>query len=218
MFRHDDSLTFPKLRQVNLAEGRVYQVFGTEIAYPSITRVLGAKPKPQLEAWKKKVGHQKAQAEAQFAARKGTTLHKLAELYLDNQELPPVLPHVAELWMNLRPWLGHHVTCVYAQEQDICSHMLKVAGRLDLLADVDGELAVVDIKNAKRIKKREWVRSYFVQGTFYSLAVFEAVGRVVKKIVLPICSPEGFQVEVAKPAEFFNELRADIDYYYSLAS
>ena len=51
MFVHHAPLNLPRLEQRNLDSGRVYAVMGTDLVYPSITRVLAAKPKPHLAAW-----------------------------------------------------------------------------------------------------------------------------------------------------------------------
>jgi hypothetical protein len=84
----------------------------------------------------------------------------------------------------------------------------------DLQSSIRGELAVVDIKTAKQEKKLDWVRDYFLQGTFYACAVYELTGLRVKKIVLPIAHPAGLQVVECKPTEHLDELRQRIDEFY----
>ena len=82
MFHHYPPLSLPTLEQMNLKTGRVYHVLNgadSGVHYPSITRVLGAKPKPQLEAWKRRVGHQEAQRVSQAASGRGKKLHALVE-------------------------------------------------------------------------------------------------------------------------------------------
>lgn len=216
-FRHDDSLKFPKLKQHNLSIGRVYKVEeGMDLGkvYPSITRVLGAKDKPALEAWKARVGAKEAARISQRATTQGSNVHRLAELFLENQELPARSPAVQERWDHVWPWLEENVTKVYAQEQDVYSPRLKVAGRMDLFADVKGRRAVVDLKTAAREKLEEWVQDYFLQASFYSLAIYELTRVPVKLIVLPIVNPNGLQVFEASPADYYKELKDRVDEFY----
>lgn len=217
-FVHDDSIVLPKLKQQNLSTGRVYLVeSGDHVGnvYPSITRVLGKKEKPQLEAWKKRVGAEKAEWERKIAIRKGSSLHSVAEYHLANKDLPKYMPDTAELWSHLRPWVNTHVSCVYHQEYDVYSDHLSVAGRGDVLADVQRELAIIDFKNAKRPKTEELLVDYRLQSTFYACCVYELTGRKVKKCYIPIAYPGGLQVVEFRPKDYIEQLIARIHDYYT---
>lgn len=216
MFIHE-SVDFPSLKQHNLSIGRVYKVENGSDAgaiFPSITRVLSAKPKPHLEAWKDRVGRKEAAKITSRAGVQGSNLHHLAECYLGNHELPKHPPNVAELWQHVHPWLTSNITRVVVQEQDVYSRLLKVAGRMDLLADVVRELAVVDLKTATRPKREDWIEDYFLQGTFYACAVYELTGLKPKKVVLPIVNPTGLQVFTCKPADYLSRLQERIAEFY----
>ncbi len=218
VFQHEP-LTFPRLKQHNLDIGRVYRVESgshTGNVYPSITRALGAKPKPALEAWKKRVGKEEAQRVSARATVQGSSLHRLSECYLGNVDLPAFTPNVAELWQFMRPWLASNITKVYAQEQDVYSPRLEIAGRLDLLAEYEGEPAVVDIKTAKAEKREDWVSDYFLQASFYCCAVFELTGLKVKRFVIPIVHPEGLQIFEGRAMDFLPALQKRITEYYAL--
>jgi len=215
---------FPRLQQVNHRVGRVYQVLSGEHfrqKYPSITRVLGAKPKPELAAWKKRVGSAEAARVTTESTTRGTSLHILAESYINNEAdqvataLPTLTDDVRQFWNDLSPWIDAHVQRVHGQEQDVYSAHLNVAGRMDLLATVDGDLAVVDFKTSRRPKKRDYVLDYFLQGCFYSLCVFEHTGQKVKRIIFPIVSPEGLDIFETTPAVEFEGLRQRIADYYA---
>jgi hypothetical protein len=221
-FEHEP-FTFPSLKQVNQRVGRVYRVLSGEHTgeeYPSITRVLGARPKPQLAAWKKRVGRTEAARITTESTSRGTKLHLLAESYINNEAdqvtdaLSTLTDDVQQFWGDMCPWLDEHVQRVHGQESDMYSARLKVAGRVDLLATVDGDLAVVDFKTSRRPKKRDYVLDYFLQGCFYSLCVFEHTGLKVKRIIFPIVSPEGLEVFETTPSAEFKNLRKRIDEYY----
>lgn len=209
MFVHD-SIVFPRLIQRNLPTGRIYEVTDGRYRgekFPSITRILGARPKPFLEQWKKKVGYAEAQRIVRASQNKGASLHSLAEEYLGNNELPEHQPNVRELWTYLRPWIDEHVKIVHGQECDVFSVKLRAAGRFDLLAVIDDDdLAIIDFKNSRKPKRREWVADYFLQGTFYACSVAELTGRFAKRIVLPVVSPEGLQVFEDNPKNHLTAL------------
>jgi genome maintenance exonuclease 1 len=216
-FIHDSSLTFPKLKQHNSSVGRVYLVNeGKHLGdvYPSITRILAAKEKPGLTAWRKRVGAKEAARVSAVATTRGANVHKLSECYLGNEELPEYGPASEEMWKHLQPWLEKNITKVYAQEQDVVSYTLEVAGRMDLLAQYRGVDAVVDVKTAAREKLEEWVEDYFLQTTFYSLAVYELTGKRFTKLVLPIVNPSGLQVFESSPGEHMEALFSRINEYY----
>ena len=44
------------------------------------------------------------------------------------------------------------------------SDELKIAGTSDLIADYNGELAIIDWKTAAYLKKEEWLLSHILQG------------------------------------------------------
>lgn len=213
-FTQDTSLTFPVVKQVNLTTGRVYHVPALDVVLPSITRVLGAKPKPGLIAWRQRVGRDEAARVSAAATRKGTALHGISEAYLRNQELPSIDLLTQELWQYLRPWLSTQVSRVYAQEQAVYSLRLGASGSFDLLADVDGVFSVVDFKSSARPKQPEWIEDYFIQGTFYACAVYELTGTAPKQLVFPIVNPTGLQVFISEPAKHFDALRERIEYFY----
>ena len=217
MFHHYPPLSLPTLEQMNLKTGRVYHVLNgadSGVHYPSITRVLGAKPKPQLEAWKRRVGHQEAQRVSQAASGRGKKLHALVEEYVGNHPIGTIEPHVNELWQHLSPWLDAHITGVYGQECDLYSRKLAVAGRTDMIATVDGVLAIVDFKQANRPKRPEYVGDYYLQGCFYAAALYEHTGMLCQKIVIPVASPQGLQVFESTPDQHFGTLRKRIEEFY----
>lgn len=212
-------IPLPKLEQRNYADGRVYEVMeGVDKGrvFPSITRMLGHAPKPQLEAWKKKVGEVKAEAIKRNAAARGHALHTLAELHLQNKPLENlgVPPQVMEIWVRLRNMLNKRITKVMAQEVDLYSVKLKIAGRTDCVAYFDDVLSIVDFKQANRTKDEKFIQDYYLQGTFYSLALYERTGIAAKQIVLPISSPDGLQIFVTKPKLHYEKLQKRIKEFY----
>jgi len=96
MFQHKWA-TIPKLKQLNLPEGRRYTIEGTDYKYPSITTVLGdTADKSGLHEWRKRVGEEKANAISRAATTRGTSMHKLCERYLKNEEVDAPMPTADE--------------------------------------------------------------------------------------------------------------------------
>ena len=218
-FLHESLESLPQLRQVATSLGRVYEVkTGQDVGavFPSITRILGSKPKPGLDAWRQRVGVKEAARITARAGIRGSSVHKLAECYLGNLELPEYTPNIAELWNPLRDWFSENITKVRAQECDVYSNRLKVAGRMDLLAEYQGALAVIDIKTSTKPKIEAFLADYWKQTTFYGCALYEMLGLKVKHLILPIVNPEtGLQVFMAEPIKHFADLKYAIDEFYA---
>ena len=73
---------------------------------------------------------------------------------------------------------------VYYQEQALWSTKLKLAGRVDCIAEFDGELSVIDFKTSKRVKAIEDIEDYFWQTTAYALMYEELVGVPIQNLVI----------------------------------
>ena len=80
---------------------------------------------------------------------------------------------------------------IHCLETFLYSHYLGLAGRVDCIAEFDGELAVIDFKTSTKEKKEDWVEHYFVQETAYAAMFLERSGIEVKKIVTLIATEEG---------------------------
>lgn len=87
------------------------------------------------------------------AAERGTTCHKILELYLNGDqeaEYPSEYEGYAD---GIRLFLAEHEIVPYAIEKPICSSELMVAGTPDLLCEYDGKLTVIDYKFVSQICK-----------------------------------------------------------------
>ena len=58
------------------------------------------------------------------------------------------------------------------------------AGTSDAIGIYEGEDAIIDFKTAKKMKKREWIDDYFMQGCAYALAHNEMFGTDIKKVAI----------------------------------
>ena len=83
------------------------------------------------------------------------------------------------------------ISRVHCLETFLYSHYLGLAGRVDCIAEFDGELAVIDFKTSSKEKQEDWIENYFVQETAYAAMFLERSGIEVKKIVTLIATEEG---------------------------
>ena len=85
----------------------------------------------------------------------------------------------------------NRISNIHCLETFLYSHYLGLAGRVDCIAEFDGELAVIDFKTSSKEKKEDWIEHYFVQETAYAAMFLERSGIEVKKIVTLIATEEG---------------------------
>lgn len=167
--------------------GRVYH--SPKGTYPSITNLLYEMVnKPGIEEWKARVGKEEAQKISTKASKRGTRIHGYIEKYLEGDEnyLEKAPPDHKELIKLAIPQIEEKIDNIRGIELGMWSDGLRVAGTSDLIADYEGELAVIDWKTATYIKKEEYLHSYILQGTAYCRMLYEMYGLLPKKIV--ICS------------------------------
>ena len=93
---------YDDLKVETKSSGRKYITPDGE-AYPSITTVLGVLSADSIAAWRARVGDEEANKISHKATTRGTAVHDLVEKYLDNEELPKVMPHVMASLANLKP-------------------------------------------------------------------------------------------------------------------
>lgn len=154
---------------------------------PSITTVLSILSRDGIKAWRKRVGEAEANKISTKAARRGTKVHAMCEDYINNDlDAKKYLPSDRETFNSLKPVLDEHLDNVYAQEVPLWSDYLGVAGRVDCIAEWDNKIAVVDFKTSRKLKKKEYISSYFMQAAAYAVMWEERTGIPINKIVILI--------------------------------
>jgi genome maintenance exonuclease 1 len=161
-------------------DGKRYYVLPNGEKFRSVTTVLdGAMDKTALHEWRKRVGHEEAQKISTQAARRGTAVHSIAERYVLNEEnyLRGAMPSGIDAFKGVQTLLDKHVDNILGIELPLYSVALKTAGRCDLIAEFDGVPSVIDFKTSRKLKKEEWIESYFLQTTVYSM-MFEWIYKI----------------------------------------
>jgi len=184
MFNYCPPCELPELQSETINDKRYYTTPLGE-KYPSITTVLSSLSRDSIAAWRKKVGDEEANRISRTASNRGTKIHSIAEAYLNNEPhyMRDVMPNHKETFLTIRPLLDK-IDNIWYQECALYSDTLKVAGRVDCIGEYDGVLSVIDFKTSSRVKKKEDITSYFLQTTFYALALEEMIGNPVNQIVI----------------------------------
>ena len=178
-------------------DGKRVYVTPSGNVYPSITSILGSQPKPGIDQWKEKVGHEEAAKIMKESSELGTKVHSLCESYLYNEKLRCDDMEAIDVFNRLRFVLGN-INNIYCLEAPLHSDILKVAGTVDCIAEYNGVLSVIDFKTSRKPKKEEWIEDYFIQAFFYSAAFFEMTGAIPEQIVILVAIRNDFDVQVFK--------------------
>jgi len=188
MFTHVDlPVTLNELECETLPTGRTY-ITPEGNKYPSITTVLSIRGKESLAKWKARVGEEEAKKISVKAANRGTAVHQLAEDYVNNKSdwSKGAMPANLFTFNTIKPILDKHVDNIWAQEVPLYSDKFQIAGRVDCIAEYDGELTIIDYKTSRKPKKEEWITNYFIQASFYAAAFYELTGVAIKKFAIII--------------------------------
>ena len=159
---------------------------------PSITSVTSFYNRDIFIKWRKRVGIEEANKITKKATTRGTDFHEAVEVYMRNNEInwDDFKPATQFMFHHAKPYLDK-INNIHAIERTLYSEYLGLAGRVDCIAEYEGELAVIDFKTSEKIKPEKWLENYFVQETFYAAAYYELTEIPVKKLITIMVTPGG---------------------------
>ena len=192
MFTHLNKLGDFEL-EANTIDGVRYYTLPSGKKAPSITSITSFYNRQTFINWRKKVGEEQANKITKVATDRGTKFHDLVEKYLLNKDInsiKDVLPTTKARLIAARESLNN-IDNIHALEKPLYSEYFGIAGRVDCIAEYEGELAVIDFKTSKKIKPEKWLQNYFVQETAYACMYYEMTGISVKKIVTLMVADNG---------------------------
>jgi genome maintenance exonuclease 1 len=167
--------------------------------YPSITKILGDDPekKAKILEWRRRVGKEEANKISTRASGKGTRAHHLLEQTIKDGEikfnLENEMPHVQGAFKSLLRGISLVSSGVYDLERRLISHELRTGGTVDCIARMKNqENAIIDFKTSNKLKKREWIDSYFKQCVAYSEMLREETGVQIENLIVLI-AVDGFE-------------------------
>jgi genome maintenance exonuclease 1 len=104
---------------------------------------------------------------------------------------------------------------IKAIETALWSSTLRMAGRVDCIAEYDGKLSVIDFKTSKAIKDEKDIQEYFMQATAYAIMFQERTGISIRNIaILMSCEDGSIMVYQKDPIKYVASLKTAIDEYY----
>jgi genome maintenance exonuclease 1 len=195
---------------------RVYQTPDGKL-YPSVTTVLSHHTKDGIMEWRKRVGEEEANKISRQAATRGTKFHSIAENYIQNNPVTHLFktPLDKSMFECAKPVLDR-IDTIYAQEVGLWSHHLRMAGRVDCIAEFDGKLSIIDFKTARREKDEDHIQHYFMQATAYAIMFEERTKTPVSNLVIAIAVEDGMmQVFQSKRNRHVKQLLYYRDVYES---
>lgn len=215
MFNHIKH-EFPKLLQENVDGTRLY-VTPNGDKYPSVTTVLSDYKKKELAEWRARVGEEHANKVSRQATTRGTSVHKVIEMYLNNETIPAeeLMPNVKSLFVRMKPELDK-LNNIHCLEERLFSHKLRLAGTVDCIAEHNGVLSVIDFKTSVRLKKKENIANYFMQGAAYSTMFTEMTGIPITQVLIMIGVDTANFCQTIKvnPDDYIDNLMEYIDRYH----
>ena len=176
-FEHDNFDAIELKTQT--VDGKRHYVTPSGEKYPSVTTVLSILSRDAIIAWRKRVGNEEANRISTTASRRGTKFHKLCEQYINNEldeSFKGCMPEEKAMFKNVQSFIDNKIGRIIAQEVALYSDKLKFAGRVDLVAQWDGEYSIIDFKTSKKVKTNEQVIPYKQQICAYAVCFEEMYG------------------------------------------
>ncbi|MBT87645.1 MAG: preprotein translocase subunit TatA [Gammaproteobacteria bacterium] len=215
---------YPELVRVEKNDVRYYQDSKDHLV-PSVTSILSATgDKSGINAWKRRVGTKFAKQVVDEATTIGTAVHLAIENYLNDCEWKNFLDDRLGL-------LAHQISKRFIE--DCLSDIDEVwglesslvvdglyAGTADCIGIYKGNPTIIDFKTAKKIKRKDWIEDYFLQGAAYANAhnvMFNTeIGSIAILMVDRDLLFKEFLVEKKEFESFTNTWKQRIISYYKI--
>jgi len=200
---------YPELERVDLDSGRHY-LDSTGTPVPSVTTILSntSTKSDGIDKWRKRVGDIEADRIIKQSTDIGTAVHEALEAYLKKEEWDIFDISISD--QNISKKISqkfiadglNNLNEIWGLEVGLILDGL-YAGTADCIGLVNGVPSIIDFKTAKKIKRREWIEDYFLQGCAYANAHNVMFGTNISQIVILMVDRDlVFQAFTVKTAEF----------------
>lgn len=159
------------------------------VSYPSVTSVLSvdAEKKRSLQEWRNRVGDAEADKISRVSSERGHTAHEVIEHYVQNIPYEgKVMPDALDIIKQFKEVADANINNIRAVELPLWSGYLRAAGTVDLVADFNTTISIIDWKNSLKYKRKEWITDYFMQKAAYAVMFEECTGVPVEQLVTVI--------------------------------
>ena len=199
---------YPTLERVELEIGRHY-LDSNQKPVPSVTTVLSgtSKSKNGLIQWRNRVGEEEAERVIKQSTDIGTAVHEAIENYLNGNDWNNFEETHDQLLAQKisKKFINHGlngITEIWGLEVGLILDNL-YAGTADCVGLYQGIPTLIDFKTAKKIKKREWIEDYFLQGCAYANAHNVMFNTNIEQIVILMVDRDSmFEEFIVRPTEF----------------
>lgn len=222
MMSINNKFQYTSLRRETKANGfRLYITPSGKV--PSVTTVLDkTQDKTFLIRWRKRIGDEQANQITKNSAKIGTLMHSHLENYIDGTERPKPDTKPRKLASDMADEIINRalikVNEVWGKEVVLWYPEL-YAGTTDLVGLHEGSEAIIDFKNSRKKKKKQWVDGYLCQGVAYAIAHNELFNTNINKVVILISTWElefqEFIIEGNDFSRFTDKWLCKLDEYYS---
>ena len=208
---------------------RLYSV-GNETMLPSVTSILEitkpASDKEQLAKWVAKVGEAESKRIASESSSRGTALHSRIENFLKSRLNGDLLEekNLAQKMADeiIENGIKDKVSEIYGVEATLYypDPPNRYAGTADCIAEWNGKISILDMKQTNRVKKIEWIKSYLLQLSAYAMAHNKVYNTNINRGVILMCATDLTYQEFVVEGDEFLELQAEfmkrVELYYQL--
>ena len=203
------------LKSMTFPDGKRYYTLADGTRLPSVTTVLGLQKKEAIMAWRARVGEVEANRISKQATSRGTNVHTICEHYLNNNVdfMKGIMPDALEFFLSIKPYLNK-IDNIQYQECALWSKQLNMAGRVDCIAEYEGELSVIDFKTSTRPKTKDQIEDYFWQTAAYALMYESMIGKPINNLVIIMAVKDSEPlIFKEKTTDHIEGLVGAIDYY-----
>tara|TARA_B100000073_G_scaffold112103_1_gene90491 strand:+ start:127 stop:807 length:681 start_codon:yes stop_codon:yes gene_type:complete len=199
---------YPELKRVDKEIGRYY-IDSKNQTVPSVTTVLGktSDKSDSIQQWRNKVGDDEADRITKQSTDIGSMVHEALENFLNEKD-----------WRNFSDdqngVIANKITDkfidtgiqtiseVWGLEVGLILDGL-YAGTADCVGKINDIPSIIDFKTSRRMKRREWIEDYFLQGCAYANAHNVMFGTEINQVVILMVDRDLlFKEFIVKPAEF----------------
>jgi ATP-dependent exoDNAse (exonuclease V) beta subunit len=192
---------YTPLERLTTPEGRKY-IINDKMILPSVTTILSkTSDHSAIDDWVKNVGVTEAERIKNEAANLGTEIHNNLELFMYDK--PLVGSYMSTLLSKVIIKNGFKNISVIRGIEAPLYYSGLWAGTADLIAEFNGTLSILDYKNSRKEKKREWIEDYFLQLVAYAMAYNEMFNENIKTGVIMMVTRDAKYLEfILEGAEF----------------
>ena len=179
---------YPDLERVELNGVRHY-IDSKGNPVPSVTTILsGTSDKRGIEQWRRRVGENEAERVLKESTDIGSAVHEAIENYLNDEDWNEFSESRTDLIAKsiTKKFINDGLSSIdeaWGLEVGLILDGL-YAGTADCIGLVNNTPSIIDFKTAKKIKRREWIEDYFLQGCAYANAHNVMFETDIKQVVI----------------------------------